>query len=406
MLYALPTLSNPVAMTSSLPDPIPGLPRALGDVTVAVGLSGGVDSSIAAWLLQRHGYRVIGLTMQIWDGALPLPDEGRSGCYGPGEARDIAAAQALAQRLGIPHHVVPLAREYAAEVLDNFRTEYLAGRTPNPCVRCNRAMKFGLLLERARAMGIAFDRFATGHYARVERDAATGRHWLRKAVDAAKDQTYFLSRLSQDQLAQVMFPLGGLTKPQVKALARGIGWAEIADKDESQNFIESKDYGVLFKDAGQVPGPIVDATGRVVGEHCGVVHYTVGQRKGLGIGGAGEPLYVIRIDACANTVVVGTHADCFAGGLTAGDLNWMAAEPVPEVPRPIRARIRQQHREAGAVLTVVEDEGRRLARVAFEEPQLAVTPGQTVVFYDADAVLGSGIIEAASPRTRRGWTKT
>lgn len=378
-----------------LPDSIPGLPRASGDVTVAVGLSGGVDSSIAAWLLQRHGYRVIGLTMQIWDGALPLPDEGRSGCYGPGEARDIAAAQALAQRLGIPHHVVPLAPEYATEVLGYFRAEYLAGRTPNPCVRCNRTMKFGLMLERARAMGIVFDRFATGHYARVEHDAATGRHWLRKAVDGAKDQTYFLSRLTQDQLAQVMFPLGGLTKPQVKALAREIGWAEIADKDESQNFIESKDYGVLFAEAGQTPGPIVDAGGRVVGQHRGVVHYTIGQRKGLGIGGAGEPLYVIRIDACANRVVVGTHADCFAGGLTAGDLNWIATEPVLDAPRRIRARIRQQHREAEATLTVRQDRGRIMADVMFKEPQMAVTPGQAVVFYEDDLVLGSGIIESA-----------
>jgi tRNA-specific 2-thiouridylase len=382
-------------VTNALPDPIPGLPRAAGDVTVAVGLSGGVDSSIAAWLLQRHGYRVIGLTMQIWDGALALPDEGRSGCYGPGEARDIAAAQALARRLGIPHHVVPLAPEYAVEVLDYFRAEYLAGRTPNPCVRCNRTMKFGLMLERARAMGIVFDRFATGHYARVEHDPATGREWLRKSVDAAKDQTYFLSRLTQAQLAQVMFPLGGLAKPQVKGLAREIGWAEIADKDESQNFIESKDYGVLFQETGQTPGPIVDAGGRVVGQHRGVVHYTVGQRKGLGIGGAGEPLYVIRIDACANTVVVGTHADCFAGGLTAGDLNWIAAEPALKEPRRIRARIRQQHREAGALLTVRQEGGRVLARVAFDEPQMAVTPGQAVVFYEDDLVLGSGIIEAA-----------
>ncbi len=376
-------------MTASLPDSIPGLPAASGNVTVAVGLSGGVDSSVTAWILKQRGYRVIGLTMQIWDGSLPLPDEGRSGCYGPGEARDIAAAKALADRLGIPHHVVPLAPEYAAQVLDYFRAEYLAGRTPNPCVRCNRAMKFGLLLDRARAMGLAFDYFATGHYARVEHDSPGGRWLLRKAVDTAKDQTYFLSRLTQDQLAHVLFPLGALTKPQVKALAREIGWTDIAEKDESQNFIESKDYGVLFNRDGQTPGPILDLQGRVLGQHRGIVHYTAGQRKGLGIGGAGDPLYVVRIDACSNTVTVGSHADCFGSTLTAADLNWIAPAPPPNEPGRVAARIRQQHREAPATLTVLPD-GK--ATVDFDVPQMSITPGQTVVFYEEEMVLGSGII--------------
>ena len=365
------------------------LPRAAGDVTVAVGLSGGVDSSVAAWVLTQHGYRVIGLTMQIWDGSLPLPDEGRSGCYGPGEGRDIAAARALAERLGIPHHVVPLAPEYASQVLDYFRSEYLAGRTPNPCVRCNREMKFGLLLERARSMGLAFDRFATGHYARVERDPSSGRWRLRKAADPHKDQTYFLSRLSQSQLAQVLFPLGGLTKPQVKHLARDLGWTDVADKDESQNFIESKDYGVLFNRDGQTPGPIVDVSGRTLGQHRGIVHYTVGQRKGLGIGGTGEPLYVVRIDACSNTVVVGGQSDCFATRLTAVDLNWISREPAADAPCRVAARIRQQHREAPATLTLRAD---ARAELVFDDPQMAVTPGQAVVFYEGEWVLGSGMI--------------
>lgn len=361
------------------------------NTTVAVGLSGGVDSSVTAHLLQREGYRVIGLTMQIWDGSLAIPDEGRSGCYGPGEARDIEAARALALRLGIPHHVISLAPEYTTEVLDYFRQEYTAGRTPNPCVRCNRSMKFGLLLERARAQGIAFDVFATGHYARVEQDRDSGRQVLLRAVDRAKDQSYFLSRLSQDQLRQVRFPLGHLTKPEVKAIAREIGWGDVADKQESQNFIESKSYGVLFGERPQPPGPIVDIHGRVLGQHQGIVHYTVGQRKGLGLGGTSDPLYVVRIEACSNTVVVGPQSALFRNRLTAADLNWIALPAGPEAPRRIQAKIRQQHHEAEATLGLVPGQPDK-AEVVFPEPQMSVTPGQTVVFYDEDRVLGSGII--------------
>jgi tRNA-specific 2-thiouridylase len=362
---------------------------------VAVGLSGGVDSSVTAHLLQREGYRVVGLTMQIWDGSLAIPDEGRSGCYGPGEARDIEAARNLAHRLGIPHHVISLAPEYTTEVLDYFRQEYASGRTPNPCVRCNRSMKFGLLLERARAQGIAFDVFATGHYARVEQDRDSGRWVLLRAVDRAKDQSYFLSRLSQDQLRQVRFPLGHLTKPEVKAIAREIGWDDVADKQESQNFIESKSYGVLFGQGEQKPGPLVDTHGKVLGQHQGIVHYTVGQRKGLGLGGTSEPLYVVRIEACSNTVVVGPQSELFRNRLTAADLNWIALPECPEAPRRIQAKIRQQHHEAEATLGLLRDQPGR-AEVVFPEPQMSVTPGQTVVFYDEDRVLGSGIIEDTS----------
>ena len=363
------------------------------NITVAVGLSGGVDSSVTAYLLQREGYDVVGLTMQIWDGSLPLPDEGRSGCYGPGEARDIEAARTLAKRLGIPHHVISLAPEYATEVLDYFRQEYRSGRTPNPCVRCNRSMKFGLLLERARAQGIAFDYFATGHYARVEADPGSGRQLLLRAVDHAKDQSYFLARLSQDQLKQILFPLGAMTKPEVKAIARELGWDDVADKQESQNFIESKHYGVLFGGPEQ-PGPIVDTHGKPLGQHRGIVHYTVGQRKGLGLSGTIDPLYVVRIEACSNTVVVGTHEDLFATRLIATDLNWISVATGPQSPLQIQAKIRQQHKEADAVLQLLSPGDR--AEVVFAEPQMSITPGQTVVFYDHDRVVGSGVIADAN----------
>lgn len=358
--------------------------------TIAVGLSGGVDSSVAAYLLKKQGYNVLGLTMQIWDGSLPLLDEGLSGCYGPGEPRDIAAAKALADRLGIPHHVISLAAEYKTEVLDYFRAEYRAGRTPNPCVRCNRSMKFGLLLDRARTMGTAFDTFATGHYARVGQDPATGRWQLRRSLDQAKDQTYFLSHLSQTQLSQVLFPLGGMTKPEVKTLAREIGWDDVADKPESQNFIESKDYGVLFGEQEQKPGPIVNNEGKVLGQHRGIIHYTIGQRKGLGLGGTADPLYVIRIDACANTVVVGAYSELFANQLVAKDLNWIGIPAAPSHPLRVQAKIRQQHKEAPAVIQVVP--GTDTVEAIFAEPQMSITPGQIVVFYAEDLVLGSGTI--------------
>jgi tRNA-specific 2-thiouridylase len=352
-----------------------------------------VDSSVTAYLLKKQGYHVLGLTMQIWDGSLPLLDEGLSGCYGPGEPRDIAAAKALADRLDIPHHVVSLASEYNTEVLDYFRSEYRAGRTPNPCVRCNRSMKFGLLLDRARTMGIAFDTFATGHYARVGQDPVTGRWQLRRSIDVAKDQTYFLSHLSQTQLSQVMFPLGGMTKPEVKAIAREIGWADVADKPESQNFIESKDYGVLFGEQEQKPGPIVTTTGTVLGQHRGIIHYTIGQRKGLGIGGTTDPLYVLRIDACANTVVVGSYSELFSNRLIARELNWIGLPAAPSQPLRVHAKIRQQHKEAPATIQAIP--GTDTLEAIFDEPQMSITPGQIVVFFSDDLVLGSGTISNA-----------
>lgn len=366
------------------------------NTTVAVGLSGGVDSSIAAHLLKEAGYTLVGLTMQIWDGRIPISDEGLSGCFGPGEERDIAAARALAKRLDIPHHIVPLAAEYADDILSYFRQEYSSGRTPNPCVRCNRSMKFGMLLQKARAMGIAFDRFATGHYARVEQDPATGRHLLLRARDQRKDQSYFLARLSQPQLAEVIFPLGNLTKEDVKSLARTIGWVDVANKDESQNFIESKNYGVLFDGMPSRTGPIVDMAGHVLGQHQGIIHYTIGQRRGLGLGGTGNPYYVVRLDACTNTVIVGQHCDLFSPSLMAGSVNWIALADPPVSPIRVHAKIRQQHQEAPATLSAYQCASATLIDLVFDKPQMAITPGQTVVCYDGDRVLCSATIESAA----------
>lgn len=338
----------------------------------------------------------MGLTMQIWDGRIALPDEGLSGCFGPGEERDIAAAASLARRLGIPHHIISLPDEYAGEILAYFRREYQSGRTPNPCVRCNRTMKFGLLLQRAHALGITFDLFATGHYARIERDQSSGRLSLLRALDRQKDQSYFLSHLSQEQLAHTIFPLGDMHKNDVKQLAREIGWSDVADKQESQNFIESRNYDVLFNKADATPGPIVDLSGKALGQHRGLIHYTVGQRKGLGLSGTETPFYVVRLDACTNTVVVGRHEDLYSPSLIAHNINWIACPSPPLSPIKVHARIRQQHHEAPAILSAPTKLPASI-RVDFEEPQMAITPGQTVVCYDGDRVLCGATIEALPP---------
>ncbi len=365
----------------------------IGKKTVAVGLSGGVDSSVAAWLLKRDGWQVVGLTMSIWDGSIPMPDVGISGCFGPGEVRDLVAVKEVANRIGIEHRVISLAEKYRETVLDYFRAEYLAGRTPNPCVRCNQRMKFGFLLEQARAQGLEFEKFATGHYARVRRDEASGRWQLLRGKDTGKDQSYFLSRLRQEQLSELIFPLGELTKSEVKELARELGWGDLAEKEESQDFIECNDYAVLFQKGDSTPGDFVTRDGKVLGQHRGIIHYTIGQRKGLELGGGGTPWYVVEIDAARNRVVVGSREELGAPELVASDLNWIALAGPPENPLRCSVQIRQRHRAAAA--TVSSTKGGRV-RAVFDEPQVSVTPGQIAVLYDGDRVLGSGTIEKCS----------
>ncbi len=357
---------------------------------VVVGLSGGVDSSVAAGLLQAQGFEVIGAMMKIWDGR-PLPAE-KSGhsCYGPGETEDIKDAQKVADALGIPLQVVDLSADYNAEVLEPFCKQYLCGRTPNPCVICNHKMKFGRLVSKIRASGIEFDYFATGHYARGGHDETSKRFLLRKAADEKKDQSYFLYHLSQDQLKMTLFPLGDMTKEEVRKLAREYR-LEVALKKESQDFIAGNDYSVLFKE-GREPGPILDEAGRELGRHQGIIFYTIGQRKGLRVSSS-DPLYVLAIEPEKNAVIVGPEERLYADELIVCDLNWVSIGE-PSAPLQVQARIRQKHKEAPATLVPLGKE----ALVNFAQAQMSITPGQAIVFYDRELVLGGGTIKEVAKK--------
>ena len=353
---------------------------------VAVGMSGGVDSSVAAWLLQRDGHEVTGITMKLWAGGSGRPVR-KSACFGPDEAEDIEAARKVCARIGIPFSVVDCAAEYEDLVLRYFREEYLAGKTPNPCVRCNQLVKFGMLPRLARDAGLDFERFATGHYARIEHDARTGRFLLKKAIDARKDQSYFLYRLSQEQLASTLFPLGGFTKTQVRRMAAEAG-LPVVDRKESQDFTSGDPADLIGREDRE--GEIVDREGRILGRHRGYWNYTLGQRKGLGIAHP-VPLYVLEIDAAQNRLVVGPEAETFKGSCIAADCNWIAFDRLI-AEMSVEVKVRSAGRLVEAAISPLED-GRTLVR--FAEPVSAVAPGQSAVFYDGDIVAGGGVIESA-----------
>jgi len=360
-----------------------GKKRAMAKIVVA--MSGGVDSSVAAALLKEKGYEVTGITMEVWDREALPGDRTRHSCYGPGEEEDIEDARKVAQVLGIPFYTFDLRQEYRIEVLDYFCHEYLLGRTPNPCIRCNRMVKFDALLKKARDSGLEFDYSASGHYAQVEYDESKPRYLLKKARDRAKDQSYFLFSLSQDQLGRSLFPLGSYTKAEVRKMARALGLG-VEDKPESQNFTGAG-YSTLVEAVAK-SGPILDRRGNVLGQHPGIPFYTIGQRKGLGIS-AGEPLYVIGIDPERNAIVVGSKEEVYGDELIASKLNWIAIRQLQQ-PMEVKAKIRYHHKEAEAVVAPL-DKGK--VRVKFEDPQMAITPGQAVVFYADDTVMGGGTIE-------------
>jgi tRNA-specific 2-thiouridylase len=356
-------------------------------VKVVVAMSGGVDSSVAAALLKEKGHDVIGATMQLWPRARrEHKGNGMAGCCGLDAIED---ARKVAHKLGIPHYVLNFRDIFARKVIADFCQEYSRGRTPNPCIRCNQYIKFGALLERAREMDADF--IATGHYARIERDEASGRYLLKKGVDSHKDQSYFLCQLTQEQLHYTLFPIGNFTKNKVREIASELG-LPVAAKPGSQEicFVPDDDYPEFLKDyipRAAEPGPILDEQGNTLGKHHGILCYTIGQRKGLGIA-AEKPLYVTTIEPDRNAVVVGTREQIYSRELIASDLNWIAITR-PEYPIKIKARVRYRHPEAEAVVTPSDNDE---VYVKFTEPQLAITPGQAIVFYDGDTVVGGGTI--------------
>lgn len=351
---------------------------------VIVAMSGGVDSAVAALLLKEQGYRVTGVTMSIWSGEGPQREGGRHACYGPGEAEDLEDVRNVSEKLGIPYRVLDLRQVFRAQVLDYARDQYLSGKTPNPCTRCNQRVKLGFLVEKARAEGLEFDHVATGHYVRVRYDANRGRYLLLRGRDTRKDQSYNLYALTQEQLRICLFPLGDYRKEEIRARAEAAG-LPVSEKPESQDFMAGG-HAHLFP-GGVRSGPILDQQGNILGEHKGIPFYTVGQRRGLGICGP-KPLYVTGLDTARNAVIVGTKEMLYTGDCLAAELNWIAVENL-ERPVKVKAKIRYRHQEAEATITPVTEER---VRVSFTAPQRAITPGQAVVFYQGEMVVGGGII--------------
>ncbi len=342
-----------------------------------IGMSGGVDSAVAAYLLARQGFDCIGVTMRLYAGA----EEGT--CC---SLSDVEDAKSVCRRLGIPHYTFGFLEDFDKNVMAPFVSAYEAGQTPNPCIACNRYLKFGALWQRARELGC--DYLATGHYAAICREE-TGRFLLKRAADAAKDQTYVLYFLSQQQLSHTLFPLGGLTKPQVREIARQQGFVS-AQKPDSQDicFVPGGDYGAFLEayTGKQYPsGDFVDPSGRVLGRHRGAVRYTLGQRKGLGVS-AETRLYVTGKDMEKNTVTLGSNEALYSTELLAADLRWTADAPAQG--RRLAAKVRYRQTEQPCRVWL---QGERL-RVVFDQPQRAVTAGQAVVLYDADTVVGGGTI--------------
>lgn len=351
---------------------------------VVVGMSGGVDSTVSALLLKQQGFDVSGVFMMIWDEKDANSCIKKSSCYGP-EDKEIEEVKKICRKIKIPIYFIDARKTFRKRVLNYFKKEYLAGRTPNPCVVCNRLIKFQFLVQELEKKGVEFDFFATGHYARIEYSLKRKRYILKKGVDKEKDQSYFLFLLTQKQLSRITFPLGNYTKQVVKNIAKQYG-LDFYQKPESQDFV-SGDRFFLF-DEGTEPGEIIDKQGNIIGRHKGIIYYTIGQRKGTGIA-KGKPVYVIGIEPEKNRIIVGDEEDLYKNCLTATDINLIGIKKLTQ-PMDVIAKIRYKHEGAKAtIFPAMKNE----IEVVFEKPQRAPTPGQAVVFYKEEEVIGGGFIK-------------
>lgn len=362
------------------------------DKTVVVAMSGGVDSSVAALLLKQQGYNCIGITMKLWDYELVGGNVNHeSGCCSLDSIND---ARMVCSQLDIPHYVLNFSREFHTDVVDNFITEYLAGRTPNPCVQCNTKIKWKTLIDKAKSLGA--NSVATGHYARVQFNTATNRFEIHRGIDNNKDQSYALWGIKQDNLAQTLFPLGEYTKPQIRQLAEEHN-LRTAKKSESMEicFVPDNDYNRFLNSAVDgleekvSQGPLVNIEGTKVGEHTGYPFFTIGQRRGIGKG-FGKPMYVIETDAEKNQVVIGEEKHLFSTEMIVKSINFVSLESA-EKPVDADIKIRYKSPPAAGVIQLIGEDS---IKVTFREPQKAVTPGQSAVFYDGNRLLGGGIIES------------
>lgn len=350
---------------------------------ILVGMSGGVDSSVAALILKEAGHEVIGATMTIWDDSETFKKLTSKGCFSSHE-EDISQAKSICKNIGIPHLIIDCTEEFKNIVIQNFRSEYFAGRTPNPCVVCNQKIKFSVLPQVAKKQGIDFDKFATGHYARLKQNPQTNMFQILRGADTKKDQSYFLYRLSQEQLSQILLPLGDMEKLEIRNLAQKAG-LEVSDKPDSQDF-----YSGDLNDILQFPyqqGNFINKEGKILGTHQGYWKYTIGQRRGLGIS-AYKPLYVINIDKEKNEITLGYAEDCIQSTLVASDFIWQI--PTPTNSFQCQARIRSSQQPCDVEVTPLGD---NTFEVKFLLKQSAITTGQSVVLNDGDFILGGGIIE-------------
>ena len=376
--------------------------------TVVIGLSGGVDSTLSALLLKERGCNVIGVTMALWKGDLPELAAGKelhSSCYGPDEVEDIEECRKFCQENDIEYHVIDVKDAYQKEVLDYFKSEYRSGRTPNPCIRCNRFIKFGALLEGISKINIKYDYFCTGHYARIVRPEqglwGTDKRpaMICSATDTTKDQAYFLYRIPSEVLEKVRFPLFGMTKKEVFELARQKNLLA-AERKESQDFIPEEYFDLIFSDKPSVPGDIIDLDGHVLGRHRGIEHYTIGQRRGLGVS-ANRPLYVHSIDAKKNLVILADNNDLDSDALIADDFVW-PADVAPQEPFEALVKIRLASKPVNAVIQPYACQMDEIFtgtpyKITFSQPQRAVAPGQSVVIYKDGVIAGGGFISKAIP---------